>query len=93
MSPERHIAAAARVLGRRVGMRHDPTTQSRLNRCVLEAASARGQDVAAYVASLEDDADALQDLLDRVTVQETSFFRDPGQFAALARLLPTFSRP
>jgi chemotaxis methyl-accepting protein methylase len=93
MSPDRHVAAAARVLGRRVGMRLDPATQSRLTRCVQEAAAARKQDVQVYVASLEHDASALQDLLDRVTVQETSFFRDPGQFAALARLLPTLSGP
>jgi chemotaxis methyl-accepting protein methylase len=91
MPPERHVAAAARVLGRRVGMRLDSATQSRLTRCVLEAAAARKQDVRAYVAALEDDPGALQDLLDRVTVQETSFFRDPGQFGALARILPTLS--
>ena len=94
MSPaDRHVAAAARVLGRRVGMRLDPATQGRLQRCVQDAATARKQDVQAFVASLEDDPAALQDLLDRVTVQETSFFRDPGQFAALGRLLPSLSGP
>ncbi|HEX2040443.1 MAG TPA: protein-glutamate O-methyltransferase CheR [Acidimicrobiales bacterium] len=93
MSPDRHVAAAARVLGRRVGMRLDPATQGRLTRCVQEAAAAREQDLHAYVASLEHDPSALQDLLDRITVQETSFFRDPGQFAALARLVPMLSAP
>lgn len=96
MSPDRdrNVAAAARVLGRRVGMRLDVATQTRLARCVQEAATARHQDLAAYVSSLESDAGALQDLLDRITVQETSFFRDPGQFDALARhVLPTMRGP
>lgn len=93
MTADRHVAAAARVLGRRVGMRLDPATQSRLTRCVQDAAAARKQDVQAFVASLEDDPVALQDLLDRITVQETSFFRDPGQFAALGGLLPSLSGP
>src|SRR5687768_15069180 len=74
-------------------MRLDPATQGRLTRCVQDAAAARKQEVQAFVASLEDDPAALQDLLDRVTVQETSFFRDPGQFAALGRLLPSLSGP
>ena len=90
---DRHLAAAARLLGRRVGLRLDAAIQGRLNRCVQEAATARKQDLPAYVASLESDAGALQDLLDRITVQETSFFRDPGQFVALARILQTWQGP
>lgn len=96
MSPDRdrNVAAAARVLGRRVGLRLDPSTQTRLARCVQEAATARNQDLGAYVSSLESDAGALQDLLDRITVQETSFFRDPGQFEVLARhVLPSLHGP
>jgi chemotaxis protein methyltransferase CheR len=88
------VAAAARVLGRRVGLRLDPAVQSRLARCVQEAASARRQDEADFVASLDRDPAALQELLDRVTVQETSFFRDPGQFETLAtHVLPTLRGP
>ena len=91
---DRDVAAAARVLGRRVGLRLDSATQSRLARCVHDAAAARGQDVADYVASLDRDPSALQELLDRVTVQETAFFRDPGQFEALAtHVLPTLRGP
>lgn len=91
---DRHLAAAARILGRRVGLRLDPATDGRLRRCVDDAAAARGQDVPQFVASLDRDDTALQDLLDRVTVQETSFFRDPGQFEALAvHVLPTLRGP
>ncbi|HVF73921.1 MAG TPA: protein-glutamate O-methyltransferase CheR [Acidimicrobiales bacterium] len=81
---DRNLAAAAHILGRRVGLRLDSSTQSRLRRSVDDAAAARGQDVTEFVASLDRDPTALQDLLDRITVQETSFFRDPGQFEALA---------
>src|SRR6185312_14086517 len=42
---------------------------------------------------LEHDADAFQSLLDRITVQETSFFRDPGQFTALASILTSIVEP
>lgn len=90
---DRHMAAAARLLGRRVGLRLDAATQGRLTRCVQEAAAARKQDLQDYVSSLESDAGALQDLLDRITVQETSFFRDPGQFVALARILQEWRGP
>ena len=91
---DRSFSTAARILGRRVGLRLDPVGQSRLRRCVQEAAEARHQEVPAFVAALERDPGALQDLLDRVTVQETAFFRDEAQFEALAtEVLPALRGP
>ena len=91
---DRTLANAARVLGRRVGLRLDPAAQHRLARSVREAAEACRRDVDDFVEALEHDPRALQELLDRVTVQETSFFRDPGQFEALAtHVLPTLRGP
>ena len=81
---ERAVDDAGRLLSRRVGLRLDPAIRGRLERAVRDEAARVGDDPEAYVASLERDPDRLQDLLNRVTVQETSFFRDPGQFAALA---------
>jgi chemotaxis methyl-accepting protein methylase len=75
---------AARLLSRRVGLRLDPAVRGRLARAVQDEATRNGQELSTYVARLDGDADALQDLLNRVTVQETSFFRDAGQFDALA---------
>ncbi len=75
---------AARLLARDVGMRLDPTNRSRLTGAVRDEAAARGIDLNAYVARLDSDPEALQELVNRVTVQETSFFRDPSQFAALS---------
>jgi chemotaxis protein methyltransferase CheR len=51
---------------------------------VRDEATRSGMDEAAYVERLDAEPDLMQDLLNLVTVQETSFFRDPGQFAALA---------
>lgn len=82
---ERAFDAAALLLARGVGLRLEPTNRSRLTHAVRDAADARGVDLNAYVALLDADPEVLQDLLNRVTVQETSFFRDAGQFAALAQ--------
>jgi len=83
---------AARVLARRVGLRLDPAVRGRLAGAVREEARRTGESVTRYVSQLERDPAALQHLLNRVTVQETSFFRDPGQFSAFAKvLLPALS--
>src|SRR6185436_19429569 len=78
-----------RLLSRRVGLRLDPAIRGRLEHAVRDQAARHGQDQADYVAQLEADPERLQELLNRVTVQETSFFRDPGQFAAFeAHVVP-----
>ena len=81
----------AGMLSARVGLRLDPAIRGRLVRAVRDEAVRFGEDEATYAAQLESDSGRMQDLLNRVTVQETSFFRDPGQFTALAELvLPGF---
>lgn len=75
---------AARLLSRRVGLRLDHNIRGRLARAVRDEAESRDQDLADFVSTLDTNPDALQALLNRVTVQETAFFRDPGQFHALA---------
>jgi len=83
---------AARVLARRVGLRLDPAVRGRLAGAVRDEARRTGESVTSYVSHLERDPATLQHLLNRVTVQETSFFRDPGQFSAFAEvLLPALS--
>jgi chemotaxis protein methyltransferase CheR len=61
--------------------------RARLARCLDEGAARHGLAADAYLALIESDAGAFQELLDRVTVQHSSFFRDPNQFAALSGLL------
>ncbi len=88
------LADAARLLSRRVGFHTDPSVRGRLSHSVTAAAKAHHLPVPDYVAALDRDPAALQDLLDRVTVQETAFFRDPAQFAALAeQVLPSLPAP
>lgn len=81
--PEAVLHVATRLLAREVGLRLDPSIQGRLSRCLVDDAVAHGLDVSTYVARLELQPALVQSLLDRVTVQETSFFRDANQFAAL----------
>jgi len=78
------IEAVAQLLSRRVGLRLDHAIRARLVSAVRDEANRLGLSASAYAASLAGDELALQDLLNRVTVQETAFFRDPGQFVALA---------
>jgi chemotaxis protein methyltransferase CheR len=89
MSDSPSVAKAAEVLRARAGFRPDPALRGRLTRCLADAADAEGCAVEDYVATLTSDEGALQRLVDRVTIQESSFFRDDAQFVAFAtRLLP-----
>jgi chemotaxis protein methyltransferase CheR len=91
---DRAIVDVAQTLERRVGLQLDACERGRLSRCVVAASQARSLEVADFVARLETDSEALQDLLNRVTVQETAFFRDPAQFDALADfVLPALGAP
>ena len=85
---------AAELMDRELGLRSDQSLRGRLQRCLRDEAAACGQDLAGYVASLAVDPGARQRLYDRLTVQETAFFRHPGQFQALAeRVLPGIDGP
>ncbi|HLL65475.1 MAG TPA: CheR family methyltransferase [Micromonosporaceae bacterium] len=96
MTPET-AAALDRVgvlLDRLIGLRADPTLRSRLSRCVVDAAASRAMTVERYVDSLPGDDAGMQDLCDRVTVQETGFFRHPDQFRTLVdHVLPNVPGP
>lgn len=87
------VTAAADVLGRRAGLYFEPAHRGRLTGAIRQEAERRGETLSQYVARL-DDEETLQSLLDRITVQETSFFRDPRQFDALAKhVLPNLLPP
>lgn len=84
----------AELLRQRIGLRAEPTLRGRLRRAVRDEAALRGQDLTGYLDALVSVDDALQGLLNRVTVQETAFFRHPQHFEVLAReVLPTLARP
>src|SRR5205809_692886 len=79
----------AAVLARAGGMRLDPAAVARLDRCVEMAAADGSLTIDEFLDRLAVDDAVVQELLDRVTVQETWFFRDPAHFEAAAEILRT----
>jgi len=88
------VDRVAELLHLRIGLRPDRTLRGRLRRAIRDEASRHGHDATTYLDRLAVDGDALQGLMNRVTVQETGFFRHPEQFEVLVRdVLPELSRP
>src|SRR5260370_17216516 len=58
-----------------------------MERLLDESAQLAGIPIPAYVDLLDSKPAAFDDLLDRVTVQHSAFFRDPAQFAALSEIV------
>jgi chemotaxis protein methyltransferase CheR len=90
------VIAAARVraevaLAHVLGLRVEGSMRARLERCLREAAAAAQLGVEEFSVRL-DDPTLLQVLVDRVTVQESWFFREPAHFDGLARqVLPALA--
>ena len=78
---------ATSLLRSRAGLKAEPASQARLARLLQESAQSAGVAVDAYVSIVDTQPAAFEDLLDRVTVQHSAFFRDPVQFDALATLV------
>ncbi len=81
------LEAAAAALSARHGLRFDGVGLQRLARGLEAAAAEVGTDPADLAGHLAARPRAEADLLDRVTLQETSFFRDEGTWRALAGAL------
>lgn len=93
-SIESVVDQVSQLLLREVGLRPEPPLRGRLRRCIRDDAMAQGQDLDSYVATLHAGSDALQSLLNRITVQETAFFRHAEHFEVLGRdILPGLRRP
>ena len=78
---------ASSLLRSRAGLKAEPASRARLARLLQESAQIAGIPVDAYVSIVDKQPAAFDDLLDRVTVQHSAFFRDPAQFEALATLV------
>ncbi|HEX9098073.1 MAG TPA: CheR family methyltransferase [Candidatus Dormibacteraeota bacterium] len=78
---------ATRLLRSRAGLKEEPASRARLERLLQDSAHLAGIPMPAYVDMLESKPAAFDELLDRVTVQHSAFFRDPAQFAALTDLV------
>ena len=77
------------LLRSRGGLKAEPPGRARLERLLQEGANFAGIPIDSYVNMVDAEPSAFADLLDKVTVQHSSFFRDPAQFAALAELMLT----
>jgi chemotaxis methyl-accepting protein methylase len=84
MNPVDH---ATQLLRSRAGLKAEPASRARLERLLAESANLAGIPVPAYVDMLDDQSAAFDDLLDRVTVQHSAFFRDPAQFMAFSDIV------
>ena len=84
---EAQLAIAYDLLKGRAGLNSDPMVGARLARCLEEGAARLDLTLDGYLQRISVDEVAFQELLDRVTVQHSYFFRDPDQFIALAELL------
>jgi chemotaxis protein methyltransferase CheR len=77
---------ATLLLRTRAGLKVEPVSRARLERLLQESANLAGVPVNSYLDMVDTQPAAFDDLLDRVTVQHSAFFRDPAQFVALAEL-------
>jgi chemotaxis methyl-accepting protein methylase len=92
--PEVALDQVAGLLAGAIGLRPDPTLRGRLGRAVRDEVAERGGDLTTYASTLIADPDAMQGLIDRITVQESAFFRHPRHFQVLAeQVLPALSPP
>jgi len=80
------IDRATVLLRSRAGLKSELASRSRLERLLQEGAGHAGIPVQSYVNLVDKEPAAFDELLDRVTVQHSAFFRDPEQFVALAEL-------
>jgi chemotaxis protein methyltransferase CheR len=80
------VDQATLLLRSRAGLKDEPASRARLERLLQESANLAGIPVRSYVDIVDHEPAAFADLLDRVTIQHSGFFRDPPQFLALAEL-------
>ena len=87
------IGNVARVLTARSGIALDGTMRHRLERC-LGASAHPGMDIDQYARLVLADPAELHRVVECLTIQESSFFRDPKQFDAFADIvLPDLTPP
>ncbi len=90
-------AAVDRVgvfLRQRIGLRSEGTLRGRLRRAVVEEAGVHGDLLGEYAEGVCRGGQSLEHLVNRITVQESGFFRHPEHFDVLAdAILPGLDRP
>ncbi len=95
MSPvDAHLAEASAAVRRRTGLALDAAGRDRLRDALAVEVAARGRAAGELTGALDHDDELLQAVVDGVTLQETSFFRDVKVFETLEReVLPGLHDP
>ncbi len=87
------VEALVALLEQRHGLRLDELTEERLHGELEAGAATAGSTLEAHAERVAEEPEGLERLLDHITLQESSFFRDPPVFAALAgHVLPAAIR-
>ena len=87
------IRDVEQIVADNIGMRPTPATASRLQASIEERAAARKVSISRYVDVLREEPNERQELIELITVQETSFFRDGAHYEALASIVPDIEGP
>ncbi len=91
---ETAVDEVGELLDARIGLRPQSTLRGRLRRSIRDEATASGDDLEGYVERLPTSGGLMQSLVNRVTVQESGFFRHPDHFEVLAAdILPALTAP
>jgi chemotaxis protein methyltransferase CheR len=91
---ETAVNEVGELLDARIGLRPQSTLRGRLRRSIRDEATASGEDLEEYVERLPTSGGLMQSLVNRVTVQESGFFRHPDHFEVLAAdILPVLTPP
>lgn len=91
---ETFVDRVAELLCRQIGLRPAPTMRGRLRRSIRDDAAAYDLGMEGYLDALSMRGEVWQGLCNRVTVQETAFFRHPEHFEVLAiDVLPRLPQP
>lgn len=82
------------LLDGQIGLRPEFSLRGRLRRSIRDEVRHHGDDLDAYPRTLAQNGDMLQSLVNRVTVQESGFFRHPDHFEVLVdHVLPVVRQP
>ena len=88
------LHAAAQLLDARIGLKPDISFRPRLARALRDVADSMNIEREELVGALATDSALFDAVLNKVTVQESGFFRHPEQFEILARvILPKIQPP
>jgi chemotaxis protein methyltransferase CheR len=91
---EAAVDRLSEMLDLQIGLRPETTLRGRLRRGLRDEVSVHGGDLDAYIRTLAGSDHLLQSLVNRVTVQESAFFRHPDHFEVLANdILPGLVPP